>query len=362
MAVSVYTGTVSLTNNSPTITVSGFTLSPLSIFPGAQVSIDGEAYFLDAVVNTTTAALTRPYTGPTTSGLPLEINTISDEMTTIVSLNIRTADLIEDLLEFDPNGQVRTFGSLDGMGGNKGIVFGSTGQPETYPLSAFVRSISGSVDASALRGGLGIESTTIAISANTTLNASSRSKLYNVNASAGARTITLPAVSSAGDGFTVIIRASNATNFVTVTASGAELIDGLSSFKLTLTGHLAVFRCNGTSWNVVCQDGTLETGSNANGFYEKYSDGKLICFGQGPGTVATGAQGAMFQGDESITYPFPFNGSRVPIVTARVTSSNRLVNPRAASSVGTTIRHFSTVSDSTTVGAFYRVEGIWFAP
>lgn len=113
--MAVFTGNATATSGSPTVTVTGIVLAPISIFPGATVSIGGQAYFLLAIVNTTTLTLTRNYTGANGT-FPVEINTISEGETEIVELNRRTADLIEDLLTFDPLANLASISPLTGTG------------------------------------------------------------------------------------------------------------------------------------------------------------------------------------------------------------------------------------------------------
>lgn len=204
------------------------------------------------------------------------------------------------------------------------------------------------------------QSDTVSTSANLVLTVSDRGKLVSVDASEGARAITLPPIAVAGSGFSVVIKAFNAANFVTVQASGAELISGIGYFRLTLTGQTVTLRCNGLSWDVVSESGTLEVGSTADGTYYKFADGRLVCVGKGPGASATSAQGAMFVGDETWNYPHVMAGAGPFLALARVQSSNRLVNTRAATSAFAIARHFSTISDAASIAADFRVEGRWF--
>lgn len=304
--MAVFTGTASVTNNSANVTVSGFTLSPLAIFPGAQVSLAGSAYFLASVTNTTTLVLTRPYTGSTASGIPIEINTISENETEIVTLNTRTADLIEDLLEFDPNGQVRTFGSLDGSGGNKGVMFGTNGQPTTYPLTAFARTLLDDTDAATARTTLG---------------------------------------------------ANDATNL------NAGLIN-VARIPATLTPDKALRR--GNMLGVVSQSGGVPTGaafeygSNTNGDYIRFPDGTQICRNNLiSGDAASIAAGAIFRSN-TYTWAFPaaFAGGPAVTVGSRSIGIWTDCQPPTASAVG--IRNYCHTSIATATDAMAIAIGRWF--
>jgi len=70
-----------------------------------------------------------------------------------------------------------------------------------------------------------------------------------VDASAGTVAMTLPAVTADIDGRTIIIKARDATNVITINANAADNIDGAASITLTVTG---------SSWTLLaCFDDTL---------------------------------------------------------------------------------------------------------
>lgn len=136
--MALFSATANVTNGLDTITVVGLALSPAIAFPGAQIALDGELYFLDEIINTTTLRLTRNYTGANASGIPLEINTISEDQTTIVTLNDRTSDLIEDLLTFDPLGNLA---SISPLTGNGVIMQDATGAHSLVPKTDLVSGV-----------------------------------------------------------------------------------------------------------------------------------------------------------------------------------------------------------------------------
>jgi hypothetical protein len=128
--MALYSATANVTNGIDTVTVVGLVLTPSIAQPGAQVVLNGVMYFLDEIVNTTTLKITRNYAGATASGVSLEINTISEAETEIVTLNQRTADLLEELLDFDPLDNLSSISLLEGNGV---IMQDATGQHSLVP-------------------------------------------------------------------------------------------------------------------------------------------------------------------------------------------------------------------------------------
>lgn len=137
--MAVFQGTANVTANSANVTnVTGFTLSPLSVFPGAMVSLNGISYVLQSVTNTTTFVLNRPYFGTTATGVRLDINTISENETEIVTLNTRTAALLEEILEQDPLNNLSSISPLTGTG----VLFqDATGAHSLVPKADFTQGV-----------------------------------------------------------------------------------------------------------------------------------------------------------------------------------------------------------------------------
>lgn len=92
------------------------------------------------------------------------------------------------------------------------------------------------------------------LSANTTLNALHNDAVINVDASAAARTITLPNASTAGVGTTLLIRKSDAS-VNTVTISGT--VDSVSSPVLRLQWQSMLLKSNGAGWYLAGEAGDL---------------------------------------------------------------------------------------------------------
>lgn len=75
--------------------------------------------------------------------------------------------------------------------------------------------------------------------------------LITGDASGGAFSITLPTVADAGDGFEITIKKiDSGSNAVTVDGAGSETIDGATTYDLAAQWDSAIFRCDGTGWNI----------------------------------------------------------------------------------------------------------------
>lgn len=89
-------------------------------------------------------------------------------------------------------------------------------------------------------------------SANYTITVGDASKIIDVSASGGARTITLLPAATAADGFEVTIRKSDSSaNAVTIDGNGSELIDGSTTLVLKAQYDSANLRCDGAAWLLV---------------------------------------------------------------------------------------------------------------
>ncbi len=76
-------------------------------------------------------------------------------------------------------------------------------------------------------------------------------KLIDCDASSATFTVTLPPVATAGDGFIVGVKKTDASaNAVTVDADGAETIDGAASRTLDVRYATEFYRCDGTEWHI----------------------------------------------------------------------------------------------------------------
>jgi hypothetical protein len=68
------------------------------------------------------------------------------------------------------------------------------------------------------------------------------------------------------------------TSKITLKSKGNDTIEGAVSVSYGINiSSLSIMKISKTNWSRVKGAGIIESGSNANGWYEKYSDGTLIC-------------------------------------------------------------------------------------
>ena len=106
------------------------------------------------------------------------------------------------------------------------------------------------VFASALTGsfGRGVES----ITADHTINVNDNGRLFLANASAGAFTQTLPALSSVWGGFSIsVMKSDSSTNAITVDGASAETINGTATRTISDQFALETYISDGTEWKVL---------------------------------------------------------------------------------------------------------------
>jgi len=237
-------------------------------------------------------------------------------------------------------------------------------------LTSLARTLIGKSTAVEMVDTLGLIGANLAKSANYTVVAGDRGAIIKVDASGGARTMSLPAAATAGNGFTITLEASNAANFVTISANGAELIDGFGTYTLTLTGQSVVLRCNGTGWDVVAEAGTVVTGvgTGEQGTYKKFADGRLeietqvamsaVAIDQAAGTLFCSAL-------QTWTLPHAFSSQ--PVLGASSQRNNSTVMSgisfRDRSQTAPTWVFWQTSSTASGVGgrtAYLSATGKWF--
>ena len=104
----------------------------------------------------------------------------------------------------------------------------------------------------------------LAVTVSSTLTTANQRQLINVDATSGAITITLPAATTVGSGWAVQIRKADiSANLVTISRSGTDLINGVTTLPLAVQHQsFILFSLGGTSWGVVAGfDGTLPANS-----------------------------------------------------------------------------------------------------
>lgn len=86
-----------------------------------------------------------------------------------------------------------------------------------------------------------------------TIYVSQENRIYNINATGGAETVTLPEISTIGNGFRLTIKKTDSSaNAVTINRSGTDTIDGATSYVLN-TQYQAVTLVSSTSshWRII---------------------------------------------------------------------------------------------------------------
>ncbi len=82
-----------------------------------------------------------------------------------------------------------------------------------------------------------------------------KKKLLLCDATSAAFTETLPAAASAGDGFTIAIKKTDATaHAVTIDGNGSETIDGSLTLALSSQNDSVILVCNGSNWYSIARD------------------------------------------------------------------------------------------------------------
>ena len=79
---------------------------------------------------------------------------------------------------------------------------------------------------------------------------SDQRKLFEMNATSTARAVTLPAASSAGDGFEIVVK-TDGTNGTTITPNGSDTINETTSYVLASDNDAVKLICDGAD-NWVC--------------------------------------------------------------------------------------------------------------
>jgi hypothetical protein len=149
----------------------------------------------------------------------------------------------------------------------------------------------------------------LAISANTTLNATHERFLIDVNTTSAAITITLPAASTVGSGWQLWIRKNDASvNAVTINRAGSDTINGATSLQITTRYQtIVLLSFGGTSWGVVAafDDWVRVTPDQSIGGVKTFTGGVIL-----PSSAGSGA-GSLWRNTDNLEYRDSTNTTRI---------------------------------------------------
>lgn len=246
------TGTVSVTNGSDIVTLTGGTWLESWCVPGSDMRIAGEstAMVIEEWIDTTHVRLTIPIQRATAAGLVYSILMTSPAFGTNRLGALTAVERIRLMTENSVISQLL------------GIAVGDLAVPTLqdrigiWDASDDMNAKPGTLQA-ALKAGTGV----LARAASYAVTVDDYGSLITMSAGTGARTVTLPAAATAGAGFVIGVKKIDASaNAVTIAASGADTIDGAASLALTVQYGTAILRCDGTVWHVVVLENTSGAG------------------------------------------------------------------------------------------------------
>ena len=123
----------------------------------------------------------------------------------------------------------------------------------TLGISAYIKTLlDDATSAATLKTLLSMFHTSIAKTATYTVTTADRGKLINFDCTTGHLVADLPAAATAGNGFAVALKKTDATaNYLTADPNAAELIDGGASYIIRGANDFLVLVCDGTGWKIV---------------------------------------------------------------------------------------------------------------
>jgi hypothetical protein len=176
------------------------------------------------------------------------------------------------------------------------------------------------------------------------------------------RTITLPAGSNMLTGDTVEVhKVDSGSGKVSVARAGSDTIDGVTSIDIDSQYDYAKLRWTGSYWSLIEYK---DHGSNANGEWYRYADGRMVCLlnEAGPATTDTSDRNISTYGwsyytktGQSWTFPKEFATTSGLVVHG--VSSGGLV---ATGTPSTTSSSIVEISVSSSAGRLMlRADGPW---
>lgn len=186
-----------------------------------------------------------------------------------------------------------------------------------------------------------------------------------VDASGANRTITLPAATGRS-GFKIIVKkADSSTNTVIIDGNASETLDGATTKVLRIQYQTVALVCDGTGWQIMGEGSIFEIGSNGNGEYIKFANGRMICtFTSSSSTRAiTTATGSNFRtaAVQARTWAVAFTALHSAGVSIVSTSTGvPWMTMNAASLTGCSYYYMSSASVSLDIVEHTWAIGTWF--
>ena len=193
--------------------------------------------------------------------------------------------------------------SDDGSATSANQIFWATIKTKlTDPIKVLAEAIADEADA-AFDALVSLFSDTVAKTGAYTVLTSDNGVLFLGNATSAAFTFTLPAAASAGDGFRVAIKKTDATaNAITIDGNASETIDGATEIYLTQEDQVVTLVCDASNWHVAAEGASKVTDSITAGTTQTQA-GATALFRQVNRVTASGTNG------DGVKLPFAAPGA-----------------------------------------------------
>ena len=224
----------------------------------------------------------------------------------------------------------------------------------TLGFTAFFKTLIDDADSqTALKTLLSLLHTSIAKTATYAVTTADRGKLINFDCTTGNMIAELPAAATAGNGFAVAIKKTDATAYyLTADPDGAELIDGAGSYIIRGINDFLLLICDGTGWKIVGKGNTsylnlssitdhgilLGSGTGAITPTAAMTNGQLLV-----GQTASDPLPKTLTGDVTVSEAGVMTLGDIKVTQAKIKTSQGSVNGGIASSVADTTYEGSLV-------------------
>jgi hypothetical protein len=338
--MSIYnTGTASVTNATTAVTGVGTNWLSGGLRAGDLFSANGHVIPIASVNSNTSLTLARTWTASTLSNGAYFVQLLDDNVRTLVAVNALLAQL--------NGGNLTAFSALSGAA-DKMPYFSGAGAMALADLSAAARNLLDDLTAGAML---------------TTLGAAPAVRA-TVGGSANALALTSPVVLATGAKLRFRATSAN-TGAATIALNGGAAKDCRTITGAVLpSGYIrtdadteAVY--DGTYWVL---DREIERGSNANGDFTRFADGRLICSKFIVQTGIATAAGSIFVSAEvNWPFPVPFVSINDVFTSAGVRTSHVVwARTRAVGNTSANVALFSAISQAGSYTIEMSANGWWY--